>query len=113
MDAAGVDRGRGTFRERVDDKAGIPPSPPSPSLYAVPSILAEARDSFERTAFRVTARVTTAKSRYNANSPSNLEIKFVIPDFRYIEFPVYIVIDGDRGNSIESHSKEKFYSVFL
>lgn len=114
MDAAGVDRGKreGTFGERVDDKAAISPPPPHLLLhYTVPSILAEACDSFERTAFRVTARVTTAKSRYNANSPSNLEIKFVIPDFRYIEFLLYIVIDGDRGNSIESHSKEN--SIFF
>lgn len=74
----------------------LSPVPPSPLAlsHAVPSILAEARDSFERTAFRVTARVTTAKSLYNVNSPSNLKIKFVIPDFRYIEFSNYIT-NGD------------------
>lgn len=78
--------GRGRGRpERVDDKAATPP----PLSHALPSILAKARDSFERTAFRVTVRGTPRRNHVTTNSPLNLEIKFVIPDFRYIEFSLY------------------------
>lgn len=101
--------------ERVDDKATVSPVPPSPLAlsHAVPSILAEARDSFERTAFRVTARVTTTKSLYNVNSPSTLKLNlsyliFVISNF------LTILLWTVTGNSIESRNKKNFIlSMFL
>lgn len=84
------------------------PAPPLALSHAVPSILAEARDSFERTAFRVTARVTTAKSLYNVNSPSetlklNLSyLIFVISNLRTI------LLRTVTGNSIEFRNRKNF-----
>lgn len=79
VDAAGVDRGLkgigGPGSENgsmIKLPSHVSLSPLLTSYIVVPSILAEARDSLERTAYGVTARVTTAKSRYNyaSSSPS-------------------------------------------